>query len=135
MSKEIWKPGNMLYPVPAVMVTVGDGDKKDNIITIAWTGIINTDPAMVYISVRPSRYSYNLIKETGTVLEFQFTSNVRLNNLNALGKHPIKEYLKNDITISYRSPRSPRPIPSEKNLPVRRGDLHLYSEGKIGVKE
>lgn len=61
MSKEIWKPGNMLYPVPAVMVTVGDGKGRDNIITIAWTGTINSDPAMASISVRKSRYSYELL--------------------------------------------------------------------------
>ena len=47
MSKELWKPGNMLYPVPAVMVTVGDGNNRDNIITIAWTGTVNSDPPMV----------------------------------------------------------------------------------------
>ena len=64
MSKIIWKPGTFLYPLPAVMVSCGDMEKS-NIITVAWTGIINTDPANVYISVRPSRYSYNMIKENG----------------------------------------------------------------------
>ena len=64
MSKITWKPGTFLYPLPAVMVSCGDMEKS-NIITVAWTGIINTDPAMVYISVRPSRYSYNMIKEKG----------------------------------------------------------------------
>lgn len=62
MSKVIWKPGNFLYPIPAVMVSCGTMDKS-NIITVAWTGIINTNPAMLYISVKPTRYSYNLIKE------------------------------------------------------------------------
>ena len=64
MSKQMWKPGTFLYPIPAVMVSCGTMEKS-NIITVAWTGILNTDPAMVYISVRPSRYSYNLIKEQG----------------------------------------------------------------------
>ena len=64
MSKVTWKPGTFLYPLPAVMVSCGDMEKS-NIITVAWTGILNTDPAMVYISVRPTRYSYNIIKETG----------------------------------------------------------------------
>ena len=64
MSKVTWKPGTFLYPLPAVMVSCGDMEKS-NIITVAWTGIINTDPAMVYISVRPSRYSYNIIKQSG----------------------------------------------------------------------
>lgn len=64
MPKVTWKPGTFLYPIPAVMVSCGDMEKS-NIITVAWTGILNTDPAMVYISVRPSRYSYNIIKERG----------------------------------------------------------------------
>jgi flavin reductase (DIM6/NTAB) family NADH-FMN oxidoreductase RutF len=64
VSKVIWKPGTFLYPIPAVMVSCGTMEKS-NIITVAWTGIINTNPAMVYISVRPTRYSYNLIKENG----------------------------------------------------------------------
>lgn len=62
MSKVIWKPGTFEYPIPAVMVTSGDM-KNSNIITVAWTGILNTDPAMVYISIRKSRYSYDIIKE------------------------------------------------------------------------
>ena len=64
MSKAIWKPGTFVYPIPAVMVSCGTMEKS-NIITVAWTGVINSDPAMVYISVRPSRHSYNLIKEQG----------------------------------------------------------------------
>ena len=63
MSKIAWKPGTFVYPIPAVMVSCGDMEKS-NIITVAWTGIINTNPAMVYISVRPERYSYNLIKDS-----------------------------------------------------------------------
>ncbi len=63
MSKVTWKPGTFEYPIPAVMVSCGDMEKS-NIITVAWTGILNTDPAMVYISVRPSRYSYGIIKES-----------------------------------------------------------------------
>jgi flavin reductase (DIM6/NTAB) family NADH-FMN oxidoreductase RutF len=64
MAKEIWKPGNMLYPIPAVMVTVADNQGNDNIITIAWTGTVCSDPALAYISVRPSRYSYRMIEES-----------------------------------------------------------------------
>lgn len=65
MSKEIWKPGNMLYPIPAVLVTVSDNQGNDNVLTIAWTGTVCSNPAMVYVSVRPSRHSYDMIKETG----------------------------------------------------------------------
>lgn len=64
MSKELWKPGNMLYPVPAVMVSCGREGEKPNIITIAWAGTICSDPAMVSISVRPERYSYPIIRDT-----------------------------------------------------------------------
>jgi len=62
MSKVTWKPGTFLYPLPAVMVSCGTMEES-NILTVAWTGIINTEPAMCYISVRPSRYSYNIIKQ------------------------------------------------------------------------
>ena len=64
-GKEVWKPGNMLYPVPAVMVSCKRPGERPNIVTIAWTGTINSDPAMLSISVRPSRYSYDIIKDTG----------------------------------------------------------------------
>ena len=64
MSKQIWKPGTMVYPLPAVMVTCGDMEKS-NIITVAWTGTICTNPAMTYVSIRPERYSYDIIKNTG----------------------------------------------------------------------
>lgn len=63
MSKQIWKPGNMLYPVPAVLVSVADSEGKDNLITIAWTGTVCSDPAMTYISVRKERYSHHMLKE------------------------------------------------------------------------
>lgn len=64
MGKITWNGGALLAPVPAVMVSCSDGE-RDNIITVAWTGIISTSPPKTYISVRPSRYSYNIIKETG----------------------------------------------------------------------
>ncbi len=64
MSKQLWKPGNMLYPLPVVMVSVADKEGKNNIITIAWAGTICSNPPMVSISVRPERYSYDIIKET-----------------------------------------------------------------------
>jgi len=63
MSKVIWKPGTFIYPLPAALISCGTMEKS-NIMTVAWTGILNTNPAIVYISVRPERYSYNLIKES-----------------------------------------------------------------------
>jgi flavin reductase (DIM6/NTAB) family NADH-FMN oxidoreductase RutF len=71
MGKLLWKPGTLLNPVPAVLVGCGDFDGVKNLITIAWAGTIASEPAMLSISVRPERYSYELIKETG-----QFTVNL-----------------------------------------------------------
>lgn len=65
MSKVPFKPGNLLYPLPAVMVSCGDEPDNFNIITIAWTGTICSDPPMCYISVRPERYSHEIISRTG----------------------------------------------------------------------
>lgn len=65
MAKETWKAGNMIYPLPAVMVSCQREGEKPNIITVAWTGTICTNPPMAYISVRPQRHSYDIIKETG----------------------------------------------------------------------
>ena len=64
MAKQTWKPGNMLYPLPAVMVSVTDGEGNDNIITVAWAGTVCTNPPMVSISVRPTRFSYDMICKT-----------------------------------------------------------------------
>lgn len=65
MAKQHWKPGNMLNPVPAVMVSTADENGKTNILTVAWVGTVCTNPPMVSISVRPSRYSYDVIRRTG----------------------------------------------------------------------
>ena len=65
MAKIEWRAGNMLYPLPVVMVSVTDGAGNDNVLTIAWAGTTSSDPAMVSISVRPTRHSYEMIKKTG----------------------------------------------------------------------
>lgn len=65
MAKQQWKPGNILYPLPAVMVSCGDKEENKNVLTVAWTGTICSDPAMVYVSIRKSRYSHHMIFETG----------------------------------------------------------------------
>lgn len=64
-DKVIFKPGNMLYPLPAVMVSCAGKDGTDNILTVAWTGTVCSDPPMLYISVRPNRFSHHMIEETG----------------------------------------------------------------------
>ena len=63
MGKVIWKPGTFEYPIPAVLVTSGTMEES-NIMTVAWTGIINSDPAMCYVSIRPSRYSFSIISQS-----------------------------------------------------------------------
>ena len=65
MSKQLWKPGNMLYPLPVVMISVAGKNGEKNIVTVAWAGTICSEPPMVSISVRPERHSYQMIKETG----------------------------------------------------------------------
>ena len=65
MGKIQFKPGNLLYPVPAVLVSAADKDGNSNLITVAWAGTICSDPPMLSISVRPERYSYHMIRETG----------------------------------------------------------------------
>ena len=65
MGKQEWKPGNMLYPLPAVMVSCADKAGNSNILTVAWAGTVCSNPPMVSISVRPERYSYAMLQETG----------------------------------------------------------------------
>ena len=71
MSKISWRPGTQIYPLPAVLVTCGDKPENWNMLTVAWTGTICSDPAMCYVSVRPERASYPLIKEN-----MEFTINL-----------------------------------------------------------
>lgn len=77
MSKQNWKPGNMLYPLPAVMVSCARPGEKPNIITAAWCGTVCTNPAMLSVSIRPERYSYEILKETG-----EFVVNLTTGRLN-----------------------------------------------------
>ena len=64
MARIDFKSGTLLGPIPAVMVTVSDGE-EDNVLTVAWCGVLSTDPARAYISVRPSRHSYEMLKKYG----------------------------------------------------------------------
>ncbi|MDE6210273.1 MAG: flavin reductase family protein [Lachnospiraceae bacterium] len=76
MGKQYFRAGNMVYPVPAVMVSCKREGEKPNIITTAWCGTTCSSPAMVYVSIKPSRYSYEIIKETG-----EFVINLVTNEL------------------------------------------------------
>jgi flavin reductase (DIM6/NTAB) family NADH-FMN oxidoreductase RutF len=75
MARQNFKPGTLEAPLPAVMVSVGNMEKS-NILTVAWTGILSSDPPRTYISVRPSRHSHAIIKETG-----EFVINLTNENL------------------------------------------------------
>lgn len=75
MSKIVWKGGAFEYPIPAALITCGTMEDS-NIMTVAWTGIVNTKPPMVYVSIRPERYSYNMIKEN-----MEFAINLTNENL------------------------------------------------------
>ena len=65
MAKQVWKPGTMVYPAPAAMISVADAEGNTNIITAAWTGNLCSDPPMAYVSIRPERFSYHMVEDTG----------------------------------------------------------------------
>lgn len=69
--KQSWRPGTMIYPLPAVLVSCGSTEQTRNLITVAWTGTICSDPAMCYISVQRPRYSHHILME-----EMEFTINL-----------------------------------------------------------
>ncbi len=71
MTKKVWRPGTMIYPLPAILVGCGNAPENYNLITVAWVGTICSDPAMCYISVRPERHSHTLLKEN-----MEFTLNL-----------------------------------------------------------
>lgn len=65
MSRQTWRAGTLLAPVPPALVSCGGGELPDNVLTVAWTGILNSDPAKTYVSIRPSRFSHRLIRQNG----------------------------------------------------------------------
>ncbi|MBR3349340.1 MAG: flavin reductase family protein [Solobacterium sp.] len=65
MARQYWKPSNMLYPIPAVMITCRDENGKDNVMTAAWAGTVCSDPVMVSVSIRKERYSHDIIEKSG----------------------------------------------------------------------
>jgi len=76
MSKVEWKPGTLVYPVPAALISCGSKENTQNLITISWTGTVNTNPPMLYISIRPERHSYDIIKS-----EMEFVLNLTTKNM------------------------------------------------------
>lgn len=106
MTKVSWKPGTMIYPVPATLITCGNSPDNWNMITVAWVGTICSDPAMCYISVRPERYSHHLICEN-----MEFTINLTTSKMSEAtdwaGVRSGRDYNKWDET-------GLTPIPGEK---------------------
>ncbi len=142
MGKQNWKPGNMLNPVPAVMVSVADKKGNNNIITVAWAGTICTNPPMLSISVRPERHSYNMIKETGefvvnlTTEELAFacdycgvTSGRDVNKYEKLNLTPLKMQNVNAPGIS----ESPVNIECKVREIKELGSHHMFIADVVGV--
>jgi len=126
MGKIRWKPGTMIYPLPAVMVSCGIKPEDYNIITVAWTGTVCTDPPMCYISLRPSRHSYKIIKESG-----EFTINLTTRDLARVtdwcGVRSGKDYNKFSETSLTPSPgievKAPMILESPVNIECRVKDI------------
>ena len=142
MGKQNWKPGNMLNPVPAVMVSVADKKGNNNIITVAWAGTICTNPPMVSISVRPERHSYNMLKETGefvvnlTTEELAFacdycgvTSGRDVNKYEKLNLTPLKMQNVNAPGIA----ESPVNIECKVREIKELGSHHMFIADVVGV--
>jgi flavin reductase (DIM6/NTAB) family NADH-FMN oxidoreductase RutF len=137
MAKRSLKPGTLLCPVPAVMVTCGSGEEK-NIITIAWTGIVNSDPPMTYVSVRKSRHSHHLIEESG-----EFVINVTTEDMAF-----ATDYcgVKSGRDVDKFKEMNLTPIPAEKvscplieespvNLECKVAEVHSYPTHDMFVAE
>ena len=77
MAKQTWRGGNMLYPLPAVMVSCANAAGEKDIVTVAWAGTVCTNPPMLSISLRPERYSYHLIRESGEFVVNLVTSRLQ----------------------------------------------------------
>lgn len=78
MAKKVWRPGTMIYPLPAILVGCGNAPENYNLITVAWVGTICSDPAMCYVSVRKERHSYALLKETWSLRSISQTATWRV---------------------------------------------------------
>ena len=142
MSKQIWKPGTMLNPVPVVLVTSKYKD-VENVFTVAWTGTICSDPAMTYISVRKERFSYDIIKSSGKFCINLVNENLvksadycgvrsgRIEEIKELGSHDmfISKILSVHVDEKY--------IENGGKLDLQKCNLVTYSHGeyfKLGEK-
>lgn len=116
MAKQTWKGGAMLSPVPPALVTCSDGE-HDNVLTIAWTGIVNTIPPKTYISVRPSRHSYEIIKKSG-VFAINLTTSELVRAADFCGVHTGAKIDKFERCKLSREPASEIPCPILTDSPL-----------------
>lgn len=123
MAKVSWRPGTQIYPLPAVIVTCGDSPENWNMLTVAWTGTICSDPAMCFISVRPERFSYPLI-----IKNMEFTINLTTSEMaratDWVGVRSGKDYNKWKET-------GLTPIPGEKTMSPSIDESPLSIECKV----
>lgn len=116
MAKVTWKAGTLLSPVPPALISCAAGD-RDNLITVAWTGILNSDPPKTYISVRPERYSHSLIKESGEFVINLPTSHI-VRSIDFCGVRSGRDIDKFDACHLTREPASALSCPMVAESPV-----------------
>ncbi len=116
MAKVVWKPGTLLAPLPAVLVSCGTMEKA-NVLTVAWTGIINTHPAMTYISVRPSRNSYEIIKQSGEFV-INLTTSSMCRSVDFCGVRSGKDMDKIDVCKLHKEKSSQLDAPLISESPL-----------------
>lgn len=116
MAKKVWHGGALLAPVPPTMVTCSDGE-HDNVFTVAWTGIVNTIPPKTYISVRPSRYSYELIKKSG-VFAINLTTKETVRAADFCGVYTGRKVDKFERCHLTKVPASEIPCPILEECPI-----------------
>lgn len=117
MGKQKWKPGNMLYPLPAVLVTVKGRNGRENVFTAAWAGTVCTNPPMVSISVRPERFSHSMILETGEFV-INLTTEDMARAVDYCGVKSGRDVDKFKVLGLEREPASEVAPPMIKNSPV-----------------
>jgi len=138
MGKQKWKPGNMIYPLPAVLVTCRDKDGNDNVFTVAWTGTVCTNPPMTYISVRPSRHSYNMIKESG-----EFVLNLTTEDLafatdycGVVSGRDVNKFEKCDLhKVEADEVNVPMLVESPVNIECKVREIHEYGSHTMFVAD
>lgn len=116
MAKQKWKGGTLLSPVPPALVTCSDGE-HDNVLTVAWTGIVNSDPPKTYVSVRPSRHSHAMIKKSG-VFAINLTTRELARAADWCGVHTGAKVDKFERCRLSREPASEIPCPILSDSPL-----------------